>query len=113
VKLLLAGLTAGSIVLAPNAGAVPIVGGNGLCPDAVSLAHWAQDNFPNLTAIGGVRADRLPDHPSGHAVDLMIPNIAYGDQVYAALQANWGRFNIRYILFKVPNHWNHIHVTVD
>ncbi len=43
----------------------------------------------------------------------MIPNLAYGDQIYAALQENWALFHIRYILYKVPSHWNHIHVTVD
>ncbi len=56
---------------------------------------------------------RRADHPSGRAVDLMIPNLAYGDQIYAALQENWALFHIRYILYKVPSHWNHIHVTVD
>ncbi len=110
----LAALGAIAVMTAPGAQASPpIVGGQGLVPDAAALAHWAQDNFPGITSIGGVRADKLPDHPSGRAVDLMIPNLAYGDQIYAALQENWALFHIRYILYKVPSHWNHIHVTVD
>lgn len=102
-----------TLTFAPTAHAFPVVGGNGLVPDAWALVQWAQDNYPGITSVGGVRADHLPDHPSGHAVDLMVPNLDYGDQVYAAVMENRATFNVRYVLWRVPNHYNHVHVTVD
>lgn len=109
----LAAVVATAVVLAPTVQAVPIVGGQGLTPNAAALAEWARANFPAITSIGGVRQDPYPDHPSGRAVDLMVPNLAVGDEVYAAVMANQARFNVRYVMWRVADHFTHIHVTVD
>lgn len=100
-------------VSAPPAQAVPTVGMNGLVPNAAALAHYIRANYPSVQSIGGVRADRLPDHPSGHAIDIMIgTNMALGDRIKADIQAQSGKFGVKYILWRVADHYNHVHVTV-
>jgi len=102
-----------ALALAPNANAVPIVGGNGLCSNAWALANYIEANYPGITSIGGVRADRLPDHPSGHALDLMIGgNMGLGDAIYADLSNNKSAHSIKYLMWRVPDHFSHVHVTV-
>jgi len=111
VKRLIA-ITAAAIVTAPAANAMPIVGGNGLCPNAWALVSYIQDTYPGVQSIGGVRADRLPDHPSGHALDLMIgTDMALGDAIYADLSSHMAAHGIRYLLWRVPHHFDHVHVT--
>ena len=46
----------------------------GLTRDALLVLRCTKAKFPSLTDFGGRRSDPLPDHPSGRAVDLMIPN---------------------------------------
>ena len=59
----------------------------GLTRDALLALRCVHGRFPQITTFGGVRADSLPDHPSGRAVDFMIDNYqtaagnAYGWQV--------------------------------
>lgn len=100
-------------ISAPTAQAVPLVGGNGLCPNAWALASYIQNQYPGVQSIGGVRSDRLPDHPSGHALDIMIgSNMGLGDMIRSDIQSQSARFGVKYILWRVPNHFNHVHVTV-
>lgn len=102
-----------SIVAAPSAGAVPLVGAGGLCPNASALASYIASNYPSVRSIGGVRADALPDHPSGHALDIMIgSDMALGDAIAADVRAQSGRFGVSYIMWRVADHYDHIHVTV-
>jgi hypothetical protein len=110
----LAAVIATAVVLAPAAQAVPIVGGNGLTPNAWALANYIQANYPGVQSIGGVRADPYPDHPSGRAIDIMVGgNTALGNQIYADIMANPGRWGISYVMWQTdPAHFNHLHVTV-
>lgn len=107
--------TAPAVVEPPTAAATPpIVGSNGLTPNAWALAQYVRDTYPGVLSIGGVRADPLPDHPSGHAIDIMIgSNTALGDTILADIQSQTARFGIRYTLWRVPNHYDHIHVSVQ
>lgn len=108
----IAAVAAAAVLAAPAAHAAPIVGGNGLCPNAWALANYINATYP-VQSIGGVRADSLPDHPSGHALDLMVgTNMALGDQIAADVRNQAGRFGVVYVLWRVPNHYNHVHVTV-
>lgn len=94
-------------------GPVPTVGMGGLVPNATALAAYIASTYPGVQAIGGVRADPLPDHPSGHAIDIMIgSDMALGDAINADVQSQAGRFSVAYTLWRVPNHFNHVHVTV-
>lgn len=97
----------------PSAGAVPLVGGNGLCPNAWSLASYLQATYPGIQSIGGVRSDPLPDHPSGHALDIMVGgNTALGNAIAADVRSQSGRFGVKYILWQTTAHYDHVHVTV-
>ena len=66
----------------------------GLKPNAIKVHRAMRATFPQITTIGGVRRDALPDHPSGRALDLMIPNYksasgkALGNEVSRWAQAN-------------------------
>jgi hypothetical protein len=109
----LAAVLATAVVLAPSAQAVPIVGGGGLTPNAWALANYIQANYPGVQSIGGVRQDPYPDHPSGRAIDVMVGgNTALGNQIYADIMGNPGRFGISYALWQTAGHGDHIHFTV-
>lgn len=102
-----------AVSITPTANAVPLVGSNGLCPNAWNLAGYIQNNYPGVQSIGGVRADALPDHPSGHALDIMIgSNMGLGDTIANDVRNQSGTFGVKYVLWRVPNHFNHVHVTV-
>ena len=102
-----------SMIFSASANAVPMVGMGGVCPNAWALAEYISANYP-VHSIGGVRPDPLPDHPSGHALDLMVDgDTALGNAIYSDLSANPSRFGIKYMLWQVPAHYNHVHVTVS
>ena len=99
-------------LLGPGA-AIPTVGMSGLVPNARALAAYIIATYPGVQSIGGVRADALPDHPSGHAIDIMIgSDMGLGDAINADVQSQSGRFGVSYTMWRVANHFNHVHVTV-
>ncbi len=97
---------------------------------------WA--NFPQIKTMYGVRPDPYPDHPSGRAVDIMIPNYksnkALGDTIANYFKENHSQWRIHYIIWNqriwnvnrasegwrlmanrggdTANHIDHIHITV-
>lgn len=92
---------------------IPTVGMAGIVPNARILADYIMATYPGVQSIGGVRADALPDHPSGHALDIMIgSDMGLGDAIHADLESQSARFNIKYTMWRVPSHFNHVHVTV-
>lgn len=105
---------AAAIALAPNANAVPLVGGNGLTPNAWNVVNYVQANYPGVNSIGGVRpCDRIGEHCAGRAVDIMVGgNTALGNTIHADLLSQRGRFGIKYILWGVRDHGDHLHVSV-
>ncbi|MGV1088610.1 MAG: coiled-coil domain-containing protein [Mycobacterium sp.] len=94
-------------------GNIPTVGMGGLVPNARSLAAYIMATYPGVQSIGGVRADYLPDHPSGHAIDIMIgSDMGLGDAINADVQSHAADFGVSYTMWRVANHFNHVHVTV-
>lgn len=97
-------------------------GDGGLQINTLRGKQIIQRNFPWATNIGGVRADRLKWHPSGLALDVMIPGAgglndptppagkAQGDQLYAWLKAHQTELGIDYIMWQEKDHFNHLHV---
>ncbi|MEW1935509.1 M23 family metallopeptidase [Rhodococcus sp. NPDC079359] len=106
--------------------------------DTVRVARAVHAKFPQITTIGGWRADGggFDDHPSGRAADIMIDNWsseegkALGDQVKDYLWSNRDYFQIEYMIWRqeyIPsqgepntmedrgsptqNHFDHVHVT--
>lgn len=112
----LSGLLLGAVaptVLASPAHAVPLVGGGGLRPNAANLADYIRNNYPGVLSIGGVRQDRLPDHPSGRAIDIMVGgNSSLGNAIHADILSQRGNFGVNYTLWQVAAHYDHIHVSV-
>ncbi|MCI4674152.1 coiled-coil domain-containing protein [Candidatus Mycolicibacterium alkanivorans] len=95
-------------------GAVPRVGMGGLVPNARVLAAYIIATYPGVQTIGGVRSDPLPDHPSGHAIDIMIgSDMALGDVINADVQSQAERFGVKYTMWRVADHFNHVHITVS
>ena len=92
---------------------VPTVGMGGLVPNARGLAAYIIATYPGVRSIGGVRADPLPDHPSGRAIDIMLDDMALGDVILADIQSQSARFGVSYTLWRVAAHFDHIHVTVN
>ena len=83
----------------------------GLTPDALLVLRCIKATFPSLTDFGGVHPDPLPDHPSGRAVDIMIPNYhtaegtAFGWQVAHWLHDNQKALGVQYVIFDAKI-WN-------
>lgn len=105
--------------------------------DSVRVARAVYAKFPQLTTIGGWRpVDTYPDHPSGRAVDIMIPDYTssegkqLGDAIRDYLWTHRTYFHIEYMIWRqqyIPsqgdsnimedrgsptqNHFDHVHVT--
>ena len=102
----------------------------GLQPNAVVAARAVSRQFPQIAEIDGVRPDSKPWHPSGLAIDIMIPNpsspegIATGDQILAFAMSNAARFGLQDVIWRgtyyTPagpqasgyGHFDHVHITV-
>lgn len=132
--------TAGSVGPGKVAGSVP-KGGSGtssipgvwappfsdknLQPNAAKLNDLVAAQFPQIKEIGGYRQDKHPDHPSGLALDIMIPGGTtrgganpqgkiLGDQIWAWLNANAAElgFDPQGSLWQTDtggDHYDHIH----
>ena len=122
----------------PETPAYPVE--KGLKPNAIKVHRAVRATFPQITSIGGVRKDPLPDHPSGRALDLMIPNYKsasgkeLGQKVALWAKANAKSLGINYVIWNQhiwnierdkegwrymadrggdsANHKNHVHITV-
>ncbi|MFV0462421.1 MAG: hypothetical protein ACK5MP_04360 [Nostocoides sp.] len=113
------------------------VGVSGLTGNARMVLNSVLGRYGQITSVIGVRPDSIPDHPSGRAVDFMIPNWSsaagadLGNQVAAYVQANASAWNVDYIIFRqriwfpgsgwrgmsdrggaTANHMDHVHVSV-
>ncbi|MDP7729491.1 transglycosylase family protein [Mycobacterium sp. TY813] len=116
--------TWGALPTAPAATLpVPAVGGAGipglnlgtpgkapeehLQPGAVTLNRIISQLFPEVTSIGGYRAnDPYPDHPSGRALDIMVGNnAALGNAINQYLQQRAAELGIDYTLWQQQT-WN-------
>lgn len=101
----------------------------GLQPNTVLAARAVSAQFPQIAEIGGVRPDSKPWHPSGLAIDVMIPNagtpegIALGDAILAYALSNAARFGLQDAIWRgtyyTPagpqasgyGHFDHVHIT--
>ena len=105
----------------------------GLTADAIRVHRAICARFPSVTAYGGVRADSLPEHPSGRALDAMVSGAA-GWEIARFVRANARQLGVSQVLFAqkiwtvqrgsegwrsfsdrgsaTANHYDHVHVTV-
>jgi uncharacterized protein YgiM (DUF1202 family) len=112
----------------------------GLKPNAIKVHRAILAAFPEITTFYGVRADPLPDHPSGRAIDCMIPSYksaagkALGHKLSRWARTNAKKLGINYVIWDqhiwnnqragdgwrymasrgsdTANHKNHVHITV-
>lgn len=110
----------------------------GVNGNAQRVAHAARSNFPQISSMGGYRAEYGSDHGTGRAVDVMIPNyrsnMALGQQIANYMRANAKSLGITYVIYNQKiwsvqrsgegwrqmgnrgsdnaNHKNHVHVSV-
>ncbi|MEV0768516.1 M23 family metallopeptidase [Nocardia salmonicida] len=109
---------------------------SGLQVDSIRLARTIIQRFPQIKEIGGYRKDSRPDHPSGRAIDIMIPDPssgngkALGDQIADFVLTNAVALRIDYLIWRqtyrgadgesyvmedrggfTANHMDHVHVT--
>jgi hypothetical protein len=121
-------LTAASADI-PEALPVGVASEAGLQANTVLAARAVSAQFPQIAEIDGVRPDSKPWHPSGLAIDIMIPNstspegIALGDQILAFAMANAARFGLQDVIWRgtyyTPagpqatgyGHYDHVHIT--
>lgn len=115
--------------LAPRVLPVSDAPEGGLQVKTVLAARAVSDAFPAITNMVGVRPDPKPWHPSGRAVDVMIPNhgsaegIALGDAIRDFALANAERFALQDVIWRgtyyTPEgprgsgygHYDHVHIT--
>ena len=109
-----------------------VVGRQGLTANAAALLSYIDITYPEVTVVGGVRPDPIPDHPTGHALDIMVgSNQALGQRICDDMLAQFDRFHIRYLIYRetyrrpgvarwmvnrgspTANHFDHVHLTVN
>lgn len=109
----------------------------GLQVDTIRVARTIAVEFPQVQKMYGQREDNdYPDHPTGRAVDIMIPNPtsgngkALGDRIADYLITNAAPLRVHYIIWRqtyraasgesnvmedrggdTANHMDHVHVT--
>ncbi len=129
---------------APGTGAAAGGGGSsvglsGLTTNSKYLLARLQARYPQISTYYGVRADPIPDHPSGRAIDAMLPDYrSAASRELGWEMANWMKdnaraLNVEYIIYDQriwnvrrsgegwrymadrgsdnANHKNHIHIT--
>ncbi|AKS31515.1 glycoside hydrolase [Mycolicibacterium goodii] len=113
----------------PEALPVGVANETGLQPNTVYVARAISMRYPQIAEIGGVRPDSKPWHPSGLAIDVMIPNptspegIALGNEIRDFALSNAARFGLQDVIWRgtyyTPagpqasgyGHFDHVHVT--
>lgn len=116
----------------------------GLCPEkglqvrTILAERVISAHFPEIREIGGVRADALPYHPNGLALDVIIPEWdtpagrTLGDRITAFAFDNAARFGLVNVIWQRTyrpiggpahvmadqgspdaNHYTHVHITTS
>lgn len=107
--------------------------------NSVRAGRGGAANFPQVTSIGGWRANggAATDHPEGRAIDLMIPEWQgsqgkqLGDEIVGHFLANADFYEVDYVIWRqhitfadgtgyqmedrgtpTENHYDHVHVTL-
>lgn len=81
----------------------------GVQPDTLLVAGAVASKFPLIKVYGGVRADSLPDHPSGRALDIMVSSafpdihspdaVKYGTDIAELVKNNAAALGVDYIIW--------------
>lgn len=109
----------------------------GLQVNTINIKRAIEAAFPEIKTIGGYREDSMEYHPSGRAIDIMIPGYdtpegkALGDRINAFIHQNASAFGIEDTIWQdfwkppgggghrlgregaTQGHYDHIHVTTN
>jgi hypothetical protein len=107
---------------------------SGLTPDAIRVHRALCAKFPGVRSYGGVRADSLPEHPSGRALDAMVSSQGLGREIASWVRANAKQLGVSEVIHAqkiwtvqrssegwrgmsdrgsaTANHYDHVHITV-
>ena len=120
---------AAAVMDIPEALPVGVASEAGLQPNTIVAARAVSARFPQIAEIDGVRPDSKPWHPSGLAIDIMIPNpespegIALGDEILSFAMSNAARLGLQDVIWRgtyyTPagpqasgyGHFDHVHIT--
>jgi hypothetical protein len=120
---------AAHIAPAPHALPPGVAAEQGLQIETIEVARNVTADFPQIHSMIGVRPDAKPWHPSGKALDIMIPNpgsaegIALGDAIISYALRNAARLGIQDVIWRgtyyTPagpggsgyGHFDHVHIT--
>lgn len=110
--------------------------------DSVLIGRYVNSHWDAVKTVGGWRpADAYPDHPSGRAVDIMMPNggstkgdVQLGNAIAQYFQKHAKEYGIEYMIWRqrqwtadsrigdwngmsdrgspTANHMDHVHITV-
>lgn len=106
--------------------------GVGLSANGQAVYSAVRSAF-GITNIGGARWGDWGDHGTGHAADIMVPDLGTGDAIAAYVMANASTLGVKYIIWKqaiwfpgssgwrgmedrgsiTQNHYDHVHVSVN
>jgi len=113
----------------PEALPVGVASEAGLQANTIVAARAVSARFPQIGEIDGVRPDSKPWHPSGLAIDIMIPNpespegVALGDEILSFAMTNAARLGLQDVIWRgtyyTPagpqasgyGHFDHVHIT--
>lgn len=113
----------------PHALPPGIANEHGMQVKTILVSRSISEAFPQVHDMIGVRPDGQRWHPSGLAIDIMIPNagspegIALGDEIVAYALRNAGRFALQDAIWRgtyyTPagpsghgnGHYDHVHIT--
>ncbi len=94
----------------------PTEGFGGVKPH-VAQAGWHLTTVFGLSEsdVGGVaqrQGNPASDHPRGYALDFMV-DTSTGDALAAYAEQHTNELGIKYILWQVPNHYDHVHISFN
>lgn len=92
--------------------ACPSAGFNGVASHVARAGHHLQEQF-GVEDVGGVAkrpGNPSSDHPRGYALDFMVDR-STGDALAAYAEEHAEALGIKYILWRVANHYDHVHIS--
>lgn len=82
--------------------------------NVVRACNALMAQFPTISAMGGLgnRPENPTScHPLGEALDVMVGNNSLGDSINAWAHEHRAEYEIAYIGWEVPDHWDHVHLS--
>ena len=97
---------------AESSDACPSSGFNGVVAHVARAGHHLREKF-GVEDVGGVAkrpGNPSSDHPRGYALDFMVDR-STGDALAAYAEENAEALGVKYILWRVPSHYDHVHIS--